>query len=129
MIYFLNEELKKFFGYGAYMKSDINKFLIRFPIETREQVHISANRSRRSINKEITIRLEHSLKYFPSLNHDSFPVESPRESTQNLYGNFYQSHEQSDIDSLKQRLIHRLKNKIKGMSRDQILILIQLLDS
>ena len=40
------------------------KFVIRFPKGMRTRVHIVANQNRRSMNKEIIARLEHSLQNF-----------------------------------------------------------------
>lgn len=43
------------------------KFVVRFPPELRHKIHQVANRCKRSVNKEILARLEHSLMYFPTV--------------------------------------------------------------
>jgi len=40
------------------------KFVVRFPQGMRSEIHKVANRARRSMNKEIVARLEHSLANF-----------------------------------------------------------------
>jgi hypothetical protein len=42
----------------------VEKFVVRFPQGMRSQIHQVANRARRSMNKEIVARLEHSLAHF-----------------------------------------------------------------
>lgn len=43
------------------------KFVVRFPPELRHKIHQVANRCKRSVNKEILARLEHSVIYFPTV--------------------------------------------------------------
>ena len=42
----------------------VEKFVVRFPKGMRNRVHQVSNRARRSMNKEIVARLEHSLANF-----------------------------------------------------------------
>jgi hypothetical protein len=43
------------------------KFVVRFPPLMRKEIHSVANRCKRSVNKEILARLEHSLVNFPTV--------------------------------------------------------------
>ena len=43
------------------------KFVVRFPPLMRHEIHVVANRCKRSMNKEILARLEHSLLNFPTV--------------------------------------------------------------
>lgn len=45
----------------------VEKFVLRLPLGMRAKIHHAANRGRRSMNKEMIARLEHSLANFETV--------------------------------------------------------------
>ena len=99
------------------------KFVVRFPPEMRLKIHQFANRCKRSVNKEILVRLEHSMTYFPTV-----PILQDKELS--LVG-AEKSMELFDIESpeIEVMLNHKLKQVLSELDFRQKVNLLRFLQS
>jgi len=96
------------------------KFVIRFPKGMRAKVHVVANQNRRSMNKEIIARLEHSLGTFdrtPASADVRFGAEEQQEIEQILKA---EDNIKTEADiTLDALLSFKLQRKIMSLSFDK----------
>lgn len=106
------------------------KFVIRFPKGMRTRVHMVANQNRRSMNKEIIARLEHSLQHFkqtPTFADIKFNTEEQQEVALLL-----QAEDKREIDSevditLDVLLNLKLQRKLVNLSFDKRRAILEIL--
>lgn len=99
------------------------KFVVRFPPDLRRKIHQVANRCMRSVNKEILVRLEHSLMLFPSV-----PVFIENENEQQLMEKHSEFLEQASPES-ELVLNQKLKEVMSGLNFKQKASLLRFLQS
>lgn len=101
----------------------VDKFVVRFPPGMRHQIHKVANRCKRSMNKEILARLEHSLAHFPSV-----PGTSKKEllETENIDLRDIIEHESPESEII---INHRLRHKLGELSFSKRAALLKFLNT
>ncbi len=99
------------------------KFVVRFPPDLRLKIHQVANRCKRSVNKEINARLEHSIIYFPSV-----PVFPERELLISGVEKGLELFEQATPE-LEVMLNHKLKQVLAELDFKQKASLLRFLQS
>ena len=101
----------------------VDKFVVRFPPGMRHQIHSVANRCKRSMNKEILARLEHSLVHFPTV-----PSTTKKEL---LESEHFDAEEIVEYESPEAEIIinHRLRHKLGELSFSKRAALLKFLNT
>jgi hypothetical protein len=106
----------------------VEKFVIRLPYGMRSKIQSVATKARRSMNKEMIARLEHSLANFSNV-----PLENVSGKDRLLDGSKESEYVQNNFVNNQDQLLHdaiidiKLKEKITALTSDKKIALIRIL--